>query len=57
MEEHVKQNQALLKNMYARLFGNGREGLLTTITKHKVYFALLASAIIVLSGLIGKTFI
>lgn len=57
MEEHVKQNQALLENMYARLFGNGSEGILTTITKHKVYFALLSSAILVLSGLIVKMFI
>lgn len=34
------------------LFGNGREGLCATVTKHKVYFALIAGAIGIISGFI-----
>ena len=52
IEDHTEQNKALLEAIYTKLFGNGNEGLVTTVTKHKVYFALMGSAIIILAGII-----
>lgn len=57
IEEHVAQNQTLLENIYIKLFGNGQEGILTTLTKHKVYFALIGASLTGIFGCLVKMFI
>ncbi len=57
INEHTEQNKAMLEAIYIKLFGNGREGLITKVTKHDVYFGLIGSAIVILSGCIIKIFI
>jgi hypothetical protein len=49
IEEQNKNQYYLLNDIHRKLFGNGQEGIITTLTKHKVYFAILGGAIIVLS--------
>jgi len=57
LREHTEQNKAILETMYGKLFGNGQEGIITTVTKHKVYFALLSASIAILAGCVVQTFI
>jgi len=39
-----------IKEIKNTLFGNGREGIVSTITKHRVYFSLMGISIIILAG-------
>lgn len=50
IDERAKQNKKVIDEMYRRLFGNGQEGIITTMIKHKVYFALLGAGIGLLLG-------
>lgn len=52
IEEQNKNQYKQITEIKNCLFGNGHEGLFATVTKHKVYFALLGSAITLLGGCI-----
>lgn len=54
IEEHTKQNKKTINEIYRRLFGNGQEGIITTLIKHKVYFALMGIGLGLLSTCIIK---
>lgn len=54
IETRVEENKALLESIYVKLFGNGNEGILTTLTKHKTYFYLLGTAITLMTGCLIK---
>jgi len=57
IKEHIEMNKDILEKTYTKLFGNGQEGLLTTVTKHKVYFALISAAVTIMAGCITIKFI
>lgn len=55
-EQNVNQFK-LLKKIDEKLFGNGQEGICTTLTKHKVYFALIGTALAFFGGYVLKNLI
>jgi len=54
IEEQNRNQYHLLKEIKEQLFGNGQEGLIKTVARHKAYFAILGSAIAVLASIIAK---
>jgi len=54
IEEKTKTIFVSINEIKEILMGNGQEGLVRTVTRHKVYFALLGAAISVLIGILVK---
>lgn len=54
IEEQNKNQYKMLKDIHRKLFGNGQEGLVQTVTRHKAYFAILGTAITILAGAVLK---
>lgn len=54
IEEQNRNQYKMLKDIYKQLFGNGQEGLIRTVTRHKAYFAILGTAITLLAGAVLK---
>lgn len=53
LDEHIKDMRVDIKDIKNTVFGNGKEGLCYIVNRHKIYFGLLGSAIIVIIGVIG----
>lgn len=54
MEMNITHNREILSDIHDRLFGNGKEGVMTTITKHKVYFVLIGTGLSIVIGFLIK---
>ena len=50
LSTNIKNIKKDINDIKYKLFGNGQEGIITTITKHKVYFALLGIALTIIGG-------
>jgi len=46
-----------VKMMKRTLFGNGQEGLVYVVNRHKTYFVLIGSALTLLVGVMVKLFL
>ena len=50
LDEHMLDIKRDIKTINHILFGNGKEGMCYTMVKHKVYFALMGTALCILAG-------
>ena len=52
LDERTNDTNNDIKDIKDTLFGNGREGLCYIVARHKVYFGLIGTAIIILTGIL-----
>jgi len=57
LRAQVEQDTRLLETMYIRLFGNGKEGIIETVNRHKTYFTILSASTGIIIGCLIKMFI
>ena len=53
IEEQNRNQYKMLKDIYKSLFGNGQEGLVKIVARHKAYFAVIGGVVSALAGLLG----
>ena len=52
LDERTQETNNDIKEIKDTLFGNGREGLCYIVARHKIYFGLIGTAILILAGII-----
>jgi len=52
IEEQNGHIRGTIDDIWQRLFGNGQEGLIRTVERHRTYFALLGAAVTTLVGIV-----
>lgn len=57
IEEQNEHIRGTINDIWERLFGNGQEGLIKTVERHKTYFALLGAAVTTLVGIVASILI